>query len=104
MFHALRQLQEIYNPILPTKATKITIERPLFENIATVFQQAFEQIKAVKASTSMFFPESRSILNTLQQIEANIIDLKTTQQINHISTATPTKAYAEAIKTPITAA
>jgi hypothetical protein len=68
MFQALQQLQEIYDASCKTKANKIMIERATFQQIATTFQQAYEQIKT-KASTPTTAPENTSILDTLQQIK-----------------------------------
>ena len=68
MFHALKQLQEIYDASCKTKANKITIERATFEKIAKTFQQAYEQIKT-EASTPMPMPtpENATILNALNK-------------------------------------
>ena len=106
MFHALKQLQEIYDASCKTKANKITIERATFEKIAKTFQQAYEQIKT-EASTPMPTPtpENASILNALQQIKASINNLETMQTTrNAPNTDASAKSYADAIKTPITAA
>ena len=106
LFHALKQLQEIYDASCKTKANKITIERATFEKIAKTFQQAYEQIKT-EASTPMPTPtpENASILNALQQIKASINNLEIMQTTrNAPNTDASAKSYADAIKTPITAA
>ena len=105
MFHALKQLQEIYDASCKTKAHKITIERATFEKIAKTFQQAYEQIKT-EASTPMptLTPENASILNALQQIKASINNLEIMQTTRNASNINArAKTYANAIKTPITA-
>ena len=106
MFQALKQLQEIYDASCKTKSNKITIERATFQKIATTFQQAYEQIKA-EASMPIPTPtpENASILDTLQQIKLSVTNLEAMQTTrNAPNTDAPAKTYADAIKTPITAA
>jgi hypothetical protein len=50
LVQGLKQLQEIHDASCKTKAKQITIERAIFEKIATMFQQAYEQMKT-KAPT-----------------------------------------------------
>jgi hypothetical protein len=100
IFQALSKLQEIYNASCSTKASKITIERATFENIATTFQKAYEHIK-----TSPPMPKpmpasgEASILDALQQINARITNLEamqTTTTAPKIDTAA--KTYKDVVK------
>ena len=110
MIQGLKQLQEIYDASCKTKAKQITIERAIFEKIATTFQQAYEQMKT-KALTSMPTstpaPENASILDTLQQIKASIVNLEamqTTRNEPKTEQCPTVKTYADTLKTPIIAA
>jgi len=98
MFQALQQLQEIYNVFRETKANKITIERTIFEKIATTFQQAYEQIETIKEPTTT--PENTSILDALRQIQADIANINITEAVTNASKAsTSPKTYADTLKT-----
>ena len=110
MFQALKQLQEIYDASSKTKANKITIERAAFETIATMFQQAYEQMKTkapISKPITTPTPENASILDALQQIKASIINLEAKQTARNeakIEQHPTPKTYADMLKTPITAA
>ena len=110
MFQALKQLQEIYDTSCKTKAIKITIERATFEKIATMFQQAYEQMKTkapMSEPISTPAPENANILDALQQIKASIINLEamqTTRNESKTEQCPTAKTYADILKTPITAA
>jgi hypothetical protein len=80
MVQGLKQLQEICDASCKTKAKQITIERAIFEKIATTFQQAYEQmITKVPKPTSTPAPENASILDALQQIKASIVNREAMQ-------------------------
>ena len=110
MFQVLKQLQEIYDASCKTKANKITIERATFETIATMFQQAYEQMKTkapIPKSITTPAPENASILDALQQIKASIINLEAKQTARNeakIEQCPTPKTYADTLKPPITAA
>ena len=110
MVQGLKQLQEIYDASCKTKAKQITIERAIFEKIATTFQQAYEQMKTkapTSKPTSTPAPENASILDALQQIKASIVNLEamqTTRNEPKTEQCPTAKTYADTLKTPITAA
>jgi hypothetical protein len=76
------------------------IERATFEKIATMFQQAYEQMKT-KAPTPA--PENVNILDALQQIKASIVNLEDMQTARNEpkTQQRPTiKSYADTLKPP----